>query len=328
MQINFISLSPDKFRGGVQVSPTRLACALQELGHEIVFNARRGYFDIIHVHNAFTLMPMKRFGKTPIISHGHSVRADLEGGVIALSLFKPLLVKLMRRVYSASRFIIPVSEFAEKEIRDLGIDRPTRVISNGVPLASFPYATDKERWSARRVICDLHNIPEDNTIALTVSSLFPRKGIADAVRFAREHPEITLLWIGKSHPIYPFTFLRRKMGKLPPNFLLLGYVEEVLNYYHGSDVYLSFSHVETEGIPLLEAAASGLPIVARDIPAFSWLEDGKHCLKFSVTDNIGNLVYKILAENKGYRSESFSLVQQLDMPNIARRVEEVYREVM
>ena len=306
----------------------RLACALREMGHEVVFNAQRGKFDIVHVHNAFTLMPLKRFEGTPIVSHGHSVRADLEGGVIALPLFEPLLVMLMKRVYSASRYIIPVSEFAENEIKCLGIDRPTRVISNGVPLATFPFATDEERRRARKVICDRHDIPEDNTITLTVASLFPRKGIVDAVKLAREHPEITFVWIGKSHPIYPFIFLRRKMGRIPPNFMLLGYVEDILEYYQGSDMYLSFSHVETEGIPLLEAAASGLPIVARDIPAFSWLEDGKHCLKFSITENIGYLVDEILAENRKYRHASYSLVKKLDIHQIAKRVVEVYREVM
>jgi len=59
-------------------------------------------------------------------------------------------------------------------------------------------------------------------------------------------------------------------GEFADGIHLVGEVsyEEVHHYYHGASLFVFPSHLESFGIPLLEAMASEVPIVASDMPVF------------------------------------------------------------
>ena len=53
--------------------------------------------------------------------------------------------------------------------------------------------------------------------------------------------------------------------------------EELPHYFRASDFYVSCSHSDGTSISLLEAQASGLPVIVSDLPANrEWVEDGVH----------------------------------------------------
>jgi glycosyltransferase involved in cell wall biosynthesis len=63
---------------------------------------------------------------------------------------------------------------------------------------------------------------------------------------------------------------RRATGELAERIHILGEVPyaDVRAYYANADLFVFPSYLETFGHPLLEAMASGLPVVAADIPVF------------------------------------------------------------
>jgi len=299
---------------------------MEKRGHTITFNSRDQEFDIVHSHNAFDPFVLKKIRGIPIVVHGHSVRADLEGGIMGYRIFSPLLTWLMRKTYSQADHIIPVSEFAADDIKRMGIQVPMTVISNGVPLGDYPFITDEERRKKREEIVEKYNLNSSQEIILSVGSLMRRKGILDVIKLAKLLPEYQFLWVGGSQPIYPYWYLREQMGRVPQNFRLLGYIDNLLDLYQGLDYYLNPSFVETEGIPILEAAASGIPIIMRDIPAFEGWKDGTHCQKFKKIEEVQNLI----RGDKNIQSmveASHKRVQKYDIHHICDRIEKIYNSL-
>ncbi|OEF81412.1 glycosyltransferase [Vibrio breoganii] len=89
--------------------------------------------------------------------------------------------------------------------------------------------------------------------------------------------------------------------KLCRNFKMLGTIsyESVLEYYNSCDLVVFPSYLETLGLPLLEAACHGKPIIAANEPFASEVLDGYSNVKFASvgdTKDWANCIYSGLYE--------------------------------
>lgn len=176
-------------------------------------------------------------------------------------------------------------------VEALGMVRPGRieVIGNGVDVRRF--APDPEaRAVARRAL----EIPEGAVAVITIARLVREKGIldlADAAVSLADRSDIVFLIVGKAlesdrssvdrelavHPV-----LRR----LGPRWRLLGHREDIAELLRAADVFVLPTW--REGLPrsVIEAMATGLPVIATDIPACRELvEDGVTGLLVPVQDH-------------------------------------------
>lgn len=134
------------------------------------------------------------------------------------------------------------------------------VITHGVDLPPAPpsaAASIRERWK----------IPPGEPVVLTVNQLHPRKRIDLLIRAVSilrdEGAAVHLLIVGEGVARRELERLRREL-RLEKLVTLCGFVPDdmLMAYYTASTVYAHTGLAESFGLSVLEAAASGLPVVA------------------------------------------------------------------
>ncbi len=159
-----------------------------------------------------------------------------------------------------------------------GIARRDRltVIGNGVDLRRFRPDAD-DRVVMRREL----GIARDDTVIVTVLRLVREKGIlelADAAAGLRQDPPPHVLVVGDALPSDRTSVVGELRAhpvarSVAVHWRLLGHRDDVDRVLRAADVFALPSH--REGLPrsVIEALATGLPVVATDIPACRELVD-------------------------------------------------------
>lgn len=135
------------------------------------------------------------------------------------------------------------------------------VIPNGIAAEAYPPPTAAERESARQKF----SCPEDSFVIGMAARFAPQKGLGDFLRAARAvvaaRPEITFLLAGEGALREEFVARVQDLG-LSKRIRFCGRVDEMLPFYHALDGFVLASL--WEGLPyvILEAQATGLPVVA------------------------------------------------------------------
>jgi glycosyltransferase involved in cell wall biosynthesis len=153
----------------------------------------------------------------------------------------------------------------ERDFLAHGLRQPTTVISNGVNISRYhPGIEPGEDITAR------YHLPPGPRI-LSVGRLMKDKRLdllINAMRVVCKVQEAHLLVVGRGSERQHLKSLIHKLD-LEPFIHLLGYVPEkdLPALYRASDLFAIPSMVEVQSIPALQAAVSGLPIVAADSAA-------------------------------------------------------------
>ncbi len=170
------------------------------------------------------------------------------------------LVELSGRVDLA----LGVSEYNRKELEELGFKST----------AVMPLALDVDRFTTTATNLTLERVLDDGlTNILFVGRIAPNKKIEDHIRLAEHYKRYVdnyyrFIFVGRYDgiPRY-YATIRALMSeyKLPPErFVFTGPVsdEELITYYRMSNAYVSLSEHEGFCVPLVEAMASNVPVLA------------------------------------------------------------------
>ena len=156
------------------------------------------------------------------------------------------------------------SEFNRRELEALGFS------NTGV----FPVAVDVSRITGAPRTPALEKWLNDGlTNFLFVGRMVPNKRIEDIVRLAEHYKRYVdahyrFIFVGRDDGVPRYTNMLRaligELGWLPDRFVFTGAVpdRELAAYYRYSSVYISMSEHEGFCVPLVEAMAADLPILA------------------------------------------------------------------
>jgi glycosyltransferase involved in cell wall biosynthesis len=228
--------------------------------------------DVVHVFSAsytsFLLAPLpaviiSKLLKRPVVLNYHSGEAPDHLRRSALARF------VMKRC--VDRTVVP-STFLRDVFSSFGI--MAEVVPNTVDVSRFAYrARDplRPRLLSTRNFEPLYNVP----CTLKAFSLIQHR-----------YPEATLTLVGSGSQELPLRALAAKLQLR--NVTFAGRVEpsEVHHYYADADVYVQTSTIDNMPLSMLEAFASGLPVVATragGVPAI--LTDGVHGLLVAPDDD-------------------------------------------
>jgi len=281
-------------------------------------------FDLLHTHSpnapSLPLMAVREARCAQVgtfhCTSGRGVLQDLAHGVLA-----DAVSRLDARIAVSSTAAASARQYYPGEYH---------VIPNGVDVTRFhPGVQPMEEWR-----------DPGHVNLLFVGRLDPRKGLPDLLRAMPEVVERTrgrarLLVVGDSY-LRP-RFEHSVPAAMRRHIHFMGHVPraDLPRWYATGDIFVSpASGNESFGIVLLEAMASGCPVVASDIPGYrSVVTPGENAEAFSPGD-VGALerALVMLADNPGRRGElsQRGRVRALEFgwPQIAERIEGVYFEAL
>ena len=225
-------------------------------------------FDVLHFHEP--LMPalpmtMLRMSTTANVGTFHAFARSNVGYYYGRRWLEPYLAHLHRG--------IAVSEPARAFLHQYFPEYPVRVIPNGIDVNVFKPGHPPIR-----------HLRDDSVNILFVGRLEKRKGLIDLLRgyeFMRARvPKGRLIIVGDG-PLRSKveSYISRHRVR---DVVMAGYVPDTVlpRYYGSADIFCApATGAESFGIVLLEAMASGLPVVATEIEGYmSVLEPGRDSL--------------------------------------------------
>jgi glycosyltransferase involved in cell wall biosynthesis len=249
-------------------------------------------FDVIHVHGSLPIIYalFKRKGQKVVYTH-HGWHIGVKETEFKTKVGSALFLKLYQLLAPKIDVFIGISKWAQKEIK-LFFNRESFLLRNPV---------DGDRFKPRK---NVNKFRIGNPTILSIGKNWPHKGHVSEILSLKEilkfYPEARLLIVGRGcESLLPLI----KRLNLAKNVKVLEFVEdnELPLLYNSSDVFLTASHWELFGLPILEAIFSGVPVVGRGVFAIRELiEESKAGKIFIRDEEIPRVLIKVLSRKDKY----------------------------
>ncbi|WP_448811685.1 glycosyltransferase family 4 protein [Agromyces bauzanensis] len=227
------------------------------------------------------------------------------------------------------RAVVALSEADAADLRaTYGPVRPELiVIPNGVDLDRFHPPTPEEREAARRLL----HLGEEERVAMFLGHEFKRKGLRHAIEGLRYAPSVLLLVVGGTDDIIAEAKAQAEAAGVAPRVLLLGPRADPKKYLAASDIFVLPSAYEANALVVLEALASGLPVVATRVGfAPEIIVDGENgFLVERDAREVGERLELLATEEdlSAWRRRARESVEPYGWPVIARRYLDLVEEL-
>ncbi|MBE9036173.1 glycosyltransferase [aff. Roholtiella sp. LEGE 12411] len=192
------------------------------------------------VHNSWLRSPV----------HISRNRRDLYG--LYQWLFTALNARWEKQAFQTAKIVVAVSEKVAQELVNIGVPRSRiRVIVNGVDLQEFaPGVASRPKLG----------LPENVTLALFAGDIrTPRKNLDTVLHALAKVPDLHLVVVGNTEGS-PFPQLAASLG-LNQRVHFVGYRRDIAEIMRAVDLFVFPSRYEACTLVLLEALASGLPVI-------------------------------------------------------------------
>ena len=305
--------------------------ALRLNGVEYTLDPKDTDYDIIHINTIFPesyLMgkKAKKMGKK-VIFHAHSTEEDFRNSYLLTNQVAPLFKKWLCKLYSSADLIITPTPYSKRLLDNYGLGKPIIAISNGIDLDFYKQDTKKAENFRKK-----YGFSDTDKIIISVGLYIERKGILEFVELAKKMPEYQFIWFGYSNLNTVPSKIKEAVQTKLDNLHFPGYVsrEDLRDAYLGSDLFLFMTHEETEGIVLLEALASKIPTLVRDIPIYEgWFEDGKNIYKAPTLPEFEEKIHGILNHTlKDVTEAGYKVAEERDIKSIGAELKKAYERVL
>lgn len=232
--------------------------------------------DIIHVHTEFGVGIFARIVakklQIPLVSTYHTTYEDYTHYVNVFksqtveNIAKKTVANLSKMYGKSCVEIIAPSEKTKKMLQGYGITRNIPVIPTGLDLKRFNPALTSE--TTKQALRQEMGVAADRLLVIFVGRVAQEKSIDLLIEAYREVKSkqlpSTLVIVGggpqeaalkQMITDYDLDDYVKMIGKKPS--------EQIPQYYHCADLFVSASLTETQGMTYIEALASGTPILAR-----------------------------------------------------------------
>lgn len=300
-----------------------------KIGRRLQQIEARERFDIVHVMSPLDpILPLlaSKVMRAPKVGTYHSGR-EMNGSfaekipVWFAPVFRDAIAKIRRHIV--------VSTTADEFLHHFFPEVPTTVIPNGIDTARFSPS-----------VAPLEKYDTDRLKILYVGRMDPRKGakflFGALPRLEQElqgRYQIIVAgtgWLSKYYDAYIPLPLRKRVD-------FVGYVspEDLPRYYRSADIYCSpATGNESFGIVLLEAMASGTPIVASDIAGYrSVVEPGREgvLVPSRSSNQIAEAIVALARDPDRRRAMGLAgrrTAERYAWPTVVDRIEAEYRRAL
>ena len=299
--------------------------------------------DVVHVQVSdpigLSVVSYARKTGVPVVTTEHN-----QPEVLTEPLKMPKLVKkpvdAMLSAYfynrqSKSDFVtMPTMQAIENLIlsRDKEFNVPVAAVSNGVDLSSFKPGKAKDE------IYDKYKIKKGVPTVVYVGRVDPEKKVGLVVEaFAKvleRLPDAQFVLVGDGVDRVRINDYINKNGIKSVRVLGRVMQPDLYDLYRVGDVFATASEIETQGIVLIEAAATGLPLIAVDAGAVKEVcitgRNGFLCEPGNV-DEIADSMYTVLSNKelqKKYSKASLEIASEHDLNKTIDKFLNIYNKVI
>jgi glycosyltransferase involved in cell wall biosynthesis len=220
-------------------------------------HSHRAEFDIVQGNGSFTLSQTDV--NTAHFVHGAWMKSPYHTSRIKTgihSLFHSTVTRVHSLeesvAYRRSRIVIAVSDQVKRELVDIGVDpKKVRVIYNGVDCDEFhPGAEDRAALG----------LPTDRFLIMFAGDMStPRKNLDSVLRAMQAFEDVHLVVVG-SLRVNPYPEMAKALG-LADRVSFLGFRLDMARVMRSVNAFIFPSRYDTFALVMLEAMASGLPVV-------------------------------------------------------------------
>jgi len=236
-----------------------------------------------------------------------------------------LLTRVVRALYHRFDLTVAATDAAARSLRNLGLREVHHVPFIGIDVSDFsPSRADRDCLARRIPGCQ-----KTDRFLLSLGRLSQEKRVDLVIRafheLSRSHPELRLLIAGDG-PARVVSHLRRLAGA-SDRIHFLGFVtgDERARLFASSDVFCTASPYETFGRTVVEAMASGVPVVAADNGAITdYLVNGRNCYLFQ----LGDVSSLVAALSRALDGDTTSLVRIARQDSVRMSVAEGCRRLL
>ena len=300
--------------------------------------------DIIHLQTAgpvgLGVMAYVKKTDTPLVSTGHSYPDNFTS---QFKLLKPVKRPVNAAVRHYLNSFLKDAEYATMPT-ELAIEElipknrkhfkvPVEALSNGVDLSAF-----KPDKPSKRIL-EKYHLDENPHRILYIGRIDPEKSIEIVLKafkkVSEEIPDAEFVLVGDGADKARLEKMSKHLD-LEDKVRFLGRVlpPDLYELYRTGAVFATASETETQGIVLIEAAATGLPLVAVDAGAIKEIcknnKNGYLCSPEDV-DGITKSLIKILSDpekQKAMGEASLEIAKKHDLNRTLKRFEEIYYDII
>lgn len=246
-------------------------------------------------------------------------------------ILRPKAVERMVRIYcNVCTHVIAPAAYVKEELISFGVKKPITVIPNGVNTAKFK--PPKNNYLRGKL-----GLKKDDQIVLCVSRLAKEKSldflIESFAEFSKDHQNVYFVIAGDGPEKKNLQKLVKSL-KLNKRVIMLGCVDydEIPQIYNSADVFIFASQTETEGMVVLEAMSSGLPVLAvKDRVFEQFIENGKDGILVEKDEEEFNQSLEKLLKDGRLRAvigkNARAKAEQFSLSEVAKKFENLYKQL-
>ncbi|MGL5979177.1 MAG: glycosyltransferase [Erysipelotrichaceae bacterium] len=307
---------------------------------------RRMHLDVIHVHTEFGVGMFGRLvGKSlgiPIVTTYHTMYEDYTH---YLNFFDSQEVeKITKKVATSfskyfsenAHALIAPSEKTKDTLTKYGVTTPMWVIPTGLNLERF--AQEAIDGNVMNDIRTMYNIQPSDYVVSYIGRIAPEKSIKDVMEgFAiakKVVNHLKLLIVGNGPQLKELQDYAKTL-EISDCTIFTDKVEntKIPYYYHLSNLFVSASMTETQGMTYIEALASGLCVLAKhDEVILHLIKDNENGFVFENTEHMASLIAECAKqteeEKQQMKENARGSVVAYDSKTFANQVLEVYESAV
>lgn len=206
---------------------------------------------------------------------------------------------------TATELIVPTKKAYDLFKEKYQVDRNIHIIPTGIELERFylEQIDSKKLASLRRKL----KLKKDDFVAIFIGRLAQEKNVVYLLDIMKDlvsqYPNLKLLIVGDGPDFQEYQQLSIQY-QIEDHVIMTGKVawEEVPYYYHLSNIFLTASTTETQGLTVIEAMASGIPPICIDDESF----------RSVVVDGLNGKIFKTKKKCKEIISELYQNKEELN----------------
>jgi len=296
---------------------------------QVVVNGE-GYGDVFHSHTygPYYFWKGRRY-KGRRVYTVHVIPDSIKGSLPGWQMLMPFVKWYFKLVYSYSDVCIAISPMVEQAVIELGAKTHIVKIYNPVMLSEWKRTAERRKQGR-----DMLGLTDTDFVVLGVGQLEGRKGVEDFLDIAESIPEAKFVWAGGR----PFGVLTEGINRInnrvartegQVNFTGMVELDKMPYIYAAADLLLFPSYQENCPLAPLEAAASGMPVVFRDLKEYTLLYENPY-LKAKTTLQFIEITKKLIHDKSFYDQGlkiSEGLITAFDKNKIRAQLISLYHEL-